>query len=75
MGGSAVNTNGLTRDQHDAMALLVRHGRNRPTATGLSVQTYRALARRGLLRHKGGSGNDSTWEITDDGRQWATENI
>lgn len=70
-----MNTINLTLDQIDAMSCLVRHGWNRPTSTGLSVQTYRALARRGLLRHKGGSGNDSTWEITDDGRQWATENI
>jgi hypothetical protein len=70
-----VNTAGITKDQHEAMSLLVRNGRNGPSATGLSVHTYRALVRRGLLHHTGGRGNSSMYAVTDDGRQWANEFI
>lgn len=70
-----MNTNGMTINQWDAMQCLVRRGWIKPSSSGLSVQTYRALVRRGLLVHTGGSGNDSTYALTDDGRQWVTEYI
>lgn len=70
-----MNTYNMTADQHEAMSRLVRDGRRGPEQTGLSVRTYRALQRRGLIVPSSGSGQRSLWVLTADGHAWANENI
>lgn len=76
-GAPDVNTSNMTDSQFEAMRELVRHGRCGPWQTGLSPRTYSALKGRGLIRctYTNGNANASRWELTDDGRQWANENI
>jgi uncharacterized protein YjhX (UPF0386 family) len=63
----------LTADQLDAMRCLFRNGWNCPNATGLGVQTYRALVRRGLMVHVDGQGQKSTFALTEDGEQFCLD--
>ena len=72
-----MNTRNMTDSQHEAMRKLVRHGHCGPSQTGLSPRTYQALKSRGLIKcaYTNGNANVSRWELTDDGRTWANENI
>lgn len=39
-----------------------------PRTAGSSLRTVRALAKAGLMEHRGGSGQFATWIITEAGR-------
>lgn len=72
-----MNSLNMTESQIIAMRELVRHGRCGPWQTGLSPRTYQSLKARGLIARTyfNGNANASKYELTDDGRQWANENI
>jgi len=70
-----MNTINMTADQHEALSRMVRDDRRGPNQTGLHVRTYRALQARGMVKYAGGVGNSSTYELTEDGRMWANENV
>lgn len=65
----------VTIVQRDAMRCLARLGWRTPNQAGFSVQVFRALEGHGLIRHTAGNGNDSIYELTDDGRAWVCANM
>ena len=66
-----MNTRNLSNDQVQALAAMIKTGRDTPSKTGLSIRTYRALVARGLASEV----EPRRFAPTDDGRRFMLEYV